>query len=225
MARGLRILLASSSPRRIELLGQLGLDFTHVASDVEEEESSLDPVERVEGNARRKAMSVSAPDSVVIGSDTVVELDGQILGKPSDEDEAKVMLASLSGCVHQVYSGLSLVFKGKSVTRHECTKVWFRTLSDKEIDDYVESGEPLDKAGSYGIQGLGRVLVEKIEGSYSNVVGLPLELLEEMLLEFGACARKVKKRVGINERVWNIFIPLLLGPADHPSRIAISYLL
>ena len=185
MTRGLRILLASSSPRRIELLGQLGLDFTHVAPDVEEEESSLDPVERVEGNARRKAMSVSAPDSVVIGSDTVVELDGQILGKPSDEDEAKVMLASLSGCVHQVYSGLSLVFKGKSVTRHACTKVWFRTLSDKEIDDYVESGEPLDKAGSYGIQGLGRVLVEKIEGSYSNVVGLPLELLEEMLLEFG----------------------------------------
>ena len=185
MARGLRILLASSSPRRIELLGQLGLDFTHVAPDVEEEESSLDPVERVEGNARRKAMSVSAPDSVVIGSDTVVELDGQILGKPSDEEEAKVMLASLSGCVHQVYSGLSLVFKGKSVTRHACTKVWFRTLSDKEIDDYVESGEPLDKAGSYGIQGLGRVLVEKIEGSYSNVVGLPLELLEEMLLEFG----------------------------------------
>ena len=188
MARGLRILLASSSPRRIELLGQLGLDFTHVAPDVEEEESSLDPVERVEGNARRKAMSVSAPDSVVIGSDTVVELDGQILGKPSDEEEAKVMLASLSGCVHQVYSGLSLVFKGKSVTRHACTKVWFRTLSDKEIDDYVESGEPLDKAGSYGIQGLGRVLVEKIEGSYSNVVGLPLELLEEMLLEFGARA-------------------------------------
>ena len=185
MARGLRILLASSSPRRIELLGQLGLDFTHVAPDVEEEESSLDPVERVEGNARRKAMSVSAPDSVVIGSDTVVELDGQILGKPSDEEEAKVMLASLSGCVHQVYSGLSLVFKGKSVTRHACTKVWFRTLSDKEIDDYVESGEPRDKAGSYGIQGLGRVLVEKIEGSYSNVVGLPLELLEEMLLEFG----------------------------------------
>ena len=208
MACGLGILLASSSPRRIELLGQLGLDFTHVAPDVEEEESSLDPVERVEGNARRKAMSVSAPDSVVIGSDTVVELDGQILGKPSDEEEAKVMLASLSGCVHQVYSGLSLVFKGKSVTRHACTKVWFRTLSDKVIDDYVESGEPLDKAGSYGIQDLGRVLVEKIEGSYSNVVGLPLELLEEMLLEFGACALS-------EEKSWD---KEKVGLEDNPNR-------
>jgi septum formation protein len=185
LAGGLKILLASSSPRRIELLGQLGLNFTHVAPDVEEDESSLDPVERVEGNARRKAMSVSAPNSIVIGADTLVELDGQILGKPSDEKEAKIMLASLSGRVHHVYSGLSLVFKGKSVTRHACTKVWFRTLSDKEIDDYVESGEPKDKAGSYGIQGSGRVLVEKIEGSYSNVVGLPLELLEEMFLNLG----------------------------------------
>ena len=185
LARGLKILLASSSPRRIELLGQLWLDFTHVAPDVEEEESSLDPVERVEGNARRKAMSVSALDSVVIGSDTVVELDGKILGKPSDKEEAKIMLTSLSGNLHHVYSGLSLVFKEKRVTRHACTKVWFRTLSDKEIDDYGESGEPRDKAGSYGIQDSDRVLVEKIEGSYSNVVGLPLELLEEMLLEFG----------------------------------------
>jgi septum formation protein len=185
LAGGLKILLASSSPRRIELLGQLGLNFTHVTPDVEEEESSLDPVERVEGNALRKAMSVSAPNAVVIGADALVELDGQIFGKPSDENEAKIMLASLSGRVHHVYSGLSLVFKGNCVTRHACTKVWFRTLSDKEIDDYVESGEPMDKAGSYGIQDSGRVLVEKIEGSYSNVVGLPLELLEEMLLKLG----------------------------------------
>jgi len=161
------------------------LDFTHVAPNVEEDESSLDPVERVEGNAYRKAMSVSASDSVVIGSDTVVELDGKILGKPSDKEEAKIMLTSLSGNLHHVYSGLSLVFKEKRVTRHACTKVWFRTLSYEEIDDYVELGEPLDKAGSYGIQDSDRVLVEKIEGSYSNVVGLPLELLEEMLLEFG----------------------------------------
>lgn len=189
MVCGFKIVLASSSPRRIELMKELGLDFTHVSPDAVEDNTSRDPIERVEKNSRMKAESLQAhhPSSLIIGSDTVVSLGGEIMGKPVNEADAVRMLRDLSGNCNRVYTGISIFDSGsgKQLTRHACTKVWFKELSEEIIREYVSSGEPLDKAGAYGIQGLGGELVERIYGSYMNVVGLPLELLIEMLLELG----------------------------------------
>lgn len=165
---------------------QLGVEFTHVSPKVEEDTTIDDPVRRVEENSLRKASSVHQPGSLVVGSDTVVALETEILGKPVDEEVARVMLSRLSGNSHKVYTGISIIDSdtGRANTDHACTEVWFRELSSGEIDEYVKSGEPLDKAGGYGIQGLGVRLVDRYEGSYTNIVGLPLELLGEMLRKF-----------------------------------------
>jgi len=163
---------------------ELGHDFEVVIPDDVEDEDCLDPVERVEGNAERKARSLGGrPGYLIIGADTVILLDGEILGKPDDAVEAMAMLRKLSGRPHKVYTGVSVINSdtGEVVTCHEKTTVWFKELDDVTIDEYVKTGEPLDKAGAYGIQGKGGALVEMIDGSYSNVVGLPLELVREML--------------------------------------------
>ena len=182
-------MLASSSPRRIQLLHDLELDFINVSPDTKEDNASSDPVERVELNSLRKAESVQDQysESLIIGSDTVVSLGGEIMGKPVDREDAMRMLGVLSGNCNEVYTGVSIIDarSGKRMTHHASTKVWFKELSNEIISEYIKSGEPLDKAGAYGIQGLGGKLVDRIEGSYSNVVGLPLELLSEMLREFG----------------------------------------
>ncbi len=180
----LKILLVSSSKRRIDLIGELGLDFEVVNPNTIEDEESRDPVVRVEGNAQRKVRSLEGrPGHLIIGADTVVFHNGEILGKPDGAGKAVMMLRKLSGKPHKVYTGVSVLNSDtcEVLTCHDETTVWFKELDDKTIEKYVGTGEPLDKAGAYGIQGMGGALVERIEGSYSNVVGLPLELVQEML--------------------------------------------
>lgn len=184
------IVLASASPRRKELLASLGLDFEIVPADVDEHrEGESDPRVYAEALARRKAQFVAAQrqSGLVIGADTLVFIDGKILTKPSDEAEAHAMLHRLSGRTHTVVTGVAVVNAEtqETVSGFEETKVTFRPLSDAEIRRYVATGEPMDKAGAYGIQGIGALLVARIEGCYPNVVGLPLVRLAELLRHFG----------------------------------------
>ncbi|MGQ9730847.1 MAG: Maf family protein [Candidatus Zipacnadales bacterium] len=174
-----RLILASASPRRRQLLEQMGLEFetwppVGVESPPGEKE---EPWRYVLRNAERKAVEGSRKnsDALVLSADTVVVINGEILGKPRDAEEARGMLRKLSGGSHQVHTGISLAFQGQTVISDVVTtKVFFRELSSKEIEDYIASGEPLDKAGAYGIQGRGALLVDRLEGCYYNVVGLPL---------------------------------------------------
>ncbi|WP_295629535.1 nucleoside triphosphate pyrophosphatase [uncultured Intestinimonas sp.] len=183
------LILASGSPRRRQLLEQIGLTFVVRSSDVDESVSpGLTPAQVVESLSARKGEAVAAeaaPGDLVLSADTVVALDGAILGKPRDRAEAEAMLTALSGRTHQVYTGVTLLQDGRRLTGHEVTAVTFRPLSPEEIAAYVSTGEPMDKAGAYGIQGLGALLVERLEGDYFNVMGLPLCRLGEMLAQFG----------------------------------------
>ena len=183
------IILASASPRRYELLKVLGLNFRVVPSDAPEDHSLESDFQAiVKKNARNKGMAVAQkyPESLIISADTIVVLGRQIMGKPKTEQEAFRMLKALSGQTHEVYTGLSLIFKKYERTALDavCTKVRFRPLSEEEIWAYINTGEPFDKAGGYGIQGQGALLVDGIEGCYYNVVGLPLARLFTMLTEF-----------------------------------------
>ncbi len=165
-------------------MGELGLEFEAVNPTAVEDEESRDPVVRVEGNALRKARSMSDRQGyLIIGADTVVYHEDEILGKPGRTGKSVLMLRKLSGKPHKVYTGVSIINSdtGEELTRHAETTVWFKELDDESIEAYVATGEPLDKAGAYGIQGKGGALVDRIEGSYSNVVGLPMELVREML--------------------------------------------
>ena len=175
----MKLLLASASPRRKELLSAF-CEFEIVPSHFEEAETGS-AAEVVLMNARGKAQEVLArfPDCRVLGADTVVALDQMILGKPKDREDAKRMLRLLSGRVHSVFTGVCIADGNGSEERVIETKVLFKTLSEKTIEDYVLSGTPLDKAGAYGIQD--GIVVASIEGSYSNVMGLPMEAVEEML--------------------------------------------
>ncbi|HWR73642.1 MAG TPA: nucleoside triphosphate pyrophosphatase [Nitrospirota bacterium] len=183
-------ILASQSPRRSELLRQIGLSFTIDPADVDETVLSGESPEayavRVALEKARVA-SKRAGKGIVIAADTIVVLNGTILGKPADSRDAERMLDMLSGKMHRVITGLVLrdVAAGKTVTRAAVTKVWFKSLSREEIRSYAATGEPLDKAGAYAIQEKGALLVEKVEGCYFNVVGLPLSLLGALLKELG----------------------------------------
>lgn len=182
------IILASASPRRRELLAGLGLPFDIVPARGDEHTPSRgDAAGIVQSLSAAKAAEVAAryPGALVIGADTVVELGGEILGKPADEADAAAMLRRLSGADHRVFTGLTLIREGRSLSRAEATTVRFRPLSDREIEAYVASKEPMDKAGAYAIQGLASLFVQGITGDYFNVVGLPLCLLGQMLEEFG----------------------------------------
>ncbi len=186
-----RLVLASTSPRRRELLGLLGLPFEVVASRYDEEQvdpSGMAPPEYVTQLAQGKAEEVAGrvgSDALVIGADTTVVLDGQFLNKPQNEDDARRMLRALSGRTHEVYTGLCLIHGGTVRTDFARTEVVFAVLSDAVIEAYVATGEPLDKAGAYGIQGKALSFIPEIHGDYFNVVGLPLFLLCRMLGEFG----------------------------------------
>ncbi|MFJ7974746.1 Maf family protein [Peribacillus sp. JNUCC 23] len=183
------LILASSSPRRKELLQVLQIPFQSVDANVDESiEPNTAPSDAVKELAHRKAKAVAAnhPDSCVIGSDTVVALDGLILGKPTDRADARRMLQLLAGNTHFVYTGVALVQGKKSQVFFEETEVTFWDLSDAEIEGYLDSGEPFDKAGSYGIQGYGSLFVKKIHGDYFSVVGLPVSRLSRELLAFQA---------------------------------------
>ncbi|HHW07708.1 MAG TPA: septum formation inhibitor Maf [Clostridia bacterium] len=182
----MRLILASASPRRKMLLETLGIPFAVQASQAEEKvDQALPPEEVARQLALLKAQDVAGEvkDALVIGADTIVVLDGAVLGKPSSPQEAKDMLRRLSERRHEVITGLALVdtINGAIDLCHETTAVWFRRLEEEEIDWYVATGEPLDKAGAYGIQGKGSILVERIDGCYFNVVGLPLTRLYLML--------------------------------------------
>ncbi len=183
------LVLASASPRRSDCLRMLGLSFTVHPSEVEEtvrpEESAGAHVERL---ARDKATAVasSRPGAVVLGGDTVVTLDGEILGKPSGPEDARAMLLRLAGRTHSVASGLALALpSGEVLSGVSTTEVTFRPLSPEFVHAYVATGECLDKAGAYGIQGLGAALVTEIRGDYYSVVGLPVALLLRLLEESG----------------------------------------
>ena len=186
----MEIILASQSPRRRELLEQIGLtDFVvRPARGEEKAGPGLSPDRLVEELSRRKAEEAAlsaGPDALIIAADTVVAIGGQVLGKPRDGVDAARMLSLLSGRTNTVYTGVTVSRAGRFETGHEATHVRFRPLTEKEIAAYVATGEPLDKAGAYGIQGIGALLVEGIQGDYGNVVGLPLCLLGRMLAGFG----------------------------------------
>jgi len=186
-----QMILASGSPRRKELLGELGFDFEIIPSPAEElHDESIPLVELCELNAEAKALAVAAayPDRVVLGADTLVYIDEAPLGKPADMDEARATLRKLSGRAHQVCTGMALVY-GERVERFSVvTEVVFKELTDKVIDSYFQKVHVLDKAGSYGIQESGDMIVESIEGDYSNVVGLPQKCVAEKLNSFGVFA-------------------------------------
>ena len=178
-----KLILASGSPRRRELLGQIGAAFEVITSAAEEVKTAASPRELVLENARRKALAVArkCPGRAVLGADTVVALAGNIYGKPQDEADARRMLHDFSGRTHEVLTGLALVrADGELFSAAEATEVAFAKLDDEEIRRYVETGEPMDKAGGYAVQGRAAVFIKGIRGSYSNVVGLPLHLLAEL---------------------------------------------
>ncbi|MGA8941454.1 MAG: Maf family protein [Thermoactinomyces sp.] len=187
------IVLASGSPRRKELLARFGVPFRIQTSDVDETADLPRLPDRVvEELALRKGRAVAAgcENSLVIAADTIVVYQGEIMGKPRNEHEAVQMLKELSGKEHQVYSGVALltVDQGeitREIVSHRMTRVWLRSLTPEKITWYVNTKEPLDKAGAYGIQGLGACLVDRIEGCYFNVVGMSLALLDELLSEIG----------------------------------------
>ena len=185
----MKIVLASQSPRRRELLGKMGLEFTTKAPEIDETAlSGLPARQLVEALSREKALWAARqedPEAIVIGSDTVVVRDGEILGMPASPAQAEEMLASLSGRSHEVCTGVTVCQGDRVVSQVEVTQVTFRTLTPQEIARYVRTGEPMDKAGAYGIQGLGALLVEGIQGDYSAVVGLPVCRLGRILLDFG----------------------------------------
>ena len=184
----LKLVLASGSPRRRDLLRQIGLtEFIIRVPDVEETlPDGLSPAETVEAISRRKAQAVdAAPDELILTADTMVFLDGLRLGKPRDESDALRMLTALQGRRHTVCTGVTLRHGARLLTRSESTGVTFRPASRETLLRYIATGETMDKAGAYGLQGRGVLLVERVDGDFSNVIGLPLPLLDRMSAEFG----------------------------------------
>ena len=189
MLKDLKLVLASGSPRRSELLRAAGIDFTVRVADVDEtvlpNELPRDYVVRL---SREKAQAVASEigdGEIVLGADTTVVVLNEIAGKPIDENDARRMLKLLSGKWHEVLTGVSLVNDGKVISDIALTRVKFAKLSEEEIDWYISTGEAMDKAGAYGIQGYASRFVERIEGSYSNVVGLPVQMVYRMIADCG----------------------------------------
>lgn len=185
----MKYILASKSPRRREILRNIGVDFEIITADTDESSDITDPARLTEELSQRKGRAVAAllksqgrlsGEDVVISADTVVVCDGEILGKPHSEEDARRMLRMLSGRSHEVVSGLALLRNGKEFSAHSTTKVFFNELSDDEIEKYIKSGEPFDKAGGYAIQGLASLFVDRIEGCYFGVVGLSVNLLNKL---------------------------------------------
>ncbi len=180
----MNIILASKSPRRRELLSEITENFEIITSDCDENlPEGIHPREGVEILAIRKGEAVAKehPEALVISSDTLVELDGIPLGKPKDKEDAKRMLRALSGRAHNVHTGVAVHLRGKVYSGVDSSAVFFKELTDGEIGDYIATGEPMDKAGSYGIQGIGGRLVEKYEGDFDTIVGMSMRLTKELI--------------------------------------------
>ena len=182
----MNLILASQSPRRRELLGLTGLAFTVRAADIDETmDPEKDPFDEVSRVSRLKALAVSRePGDVVIAADTIVVCEGEILGKPRDEEDAFRILSLLSGRHHEVMTGMTVLRDDEIVTHTEVTNIHFRTLHPEEIRAYIASGEPMDKAGAYGIQGGAALFADQMEGDYYNVMGLPVCRLAMILRSF-----------------------------------------
>lgn len=182
----MRLVLASGSPRRAALLDQLGLVYEVAVPDVDEsrrpDERAGDYVERL---AREKASAMASPGAVVFGADTAVVHEGHILGKPAHPEEARSMLRRLQGEVHEVFTGVAVAWDGEIRSLVDVTEVEMLTMTEEEISDYVDSGEPMDKAGAYALQGRGGMFVAAITGSPSTVVGLPIHLVPRLLAQSG----------------------------------------
>lgn len=199
----MKLILASASPRRRELLGMLGLHIDIFVPDTEEDcdRSVFSPDELVMGLACRKVRAAAEQliqrgdnldDAVILAADTVVALDGTILEKPTDEDDAHRMLSMLSSRRHDVFTGIAAIHRGRLAVDVQTTGVYFRSLTEEMIRAYIASGEPMDKAGAYGIQSRGSLFVDRIDGDYFNVVGLPLVRVDEMLYSsFGMTLREL----------------------------------
>ena len=181
----MNVILASQSPRRKELLGLFHIPFCVRVADIDETMTpGAAPYSEVARISRLKALAVERnPDDLVIAADTIVVCDGHILGKPADAEAAKDMLRLLSGRDHQVMTGMTVLYRDRAAVVTEVTDIHFRDLTEKEIDDYVASGEPMDKAGAYGIQGGAALFCSRLEGDYYNVVGLPVCRLAQILKE------------------------------------------
>ncbi len=183
--RGMRIILASKSPRRRELLTKMGLDFEIHAMEVDESfPDMMHPRDAVRFLAEKKARVVASSlehPAIVIASDTMVEVDGVPLGKPTDEEDARRMLQILSGRHHNVHTGVCVVYGSQMLSGVDSTDVFFNCLDDKDISWYISTGEPMDKAGAYGIQGKGGRFVSHVNGHMDNVIGLPCKLLDSLL--------------------------------------------
>ena len=183
---GAELLLASASPRRRELLGQMGLSFTvHPCQTDESIPDGMHPQQAVVLLSTRKAQAALAchPQAIILASDTLVELDGEPLGKPQTKDEALGMLLRLSGKEHRVHTGVAVIYRGRLLAEGDTTRVFMRPFDEAEAAAYVATGEPMDKAGAYGIQGLGGRLVDHIEGAFDTVVGLPTRLVDRLLCD------------------------------------------
>lgn len=193
-----KIFLASSSRRRKELLGKLGLKFAVVNIKVDEKMKVSDPVRLVETLALKKADAAArrllGRKGIVLAADTVVVVNGEIMGKPKDKKGAARMLRKLSGRWHSCITGVALLDleTGRKLVGHEVTRIKMRRFSDREAKAYADTGEPLGKAGAYAVQGRGSVLIERIDGCFYNIVGLPLFLLGRMLREFGVSVLKAE---------------------------------
>lgn len=186
----MRLVLASGSPRRADLLAQLGLRFESVPPDIDEtrrpgEEASA-YVERI---AREKAAEVAAPETVVVAGDTAVVYEGHVMGKPAHPEEARAMLRRIQGDTHEVVTGLAVAAEGETHSLIDVTEVRMLAMTDSEINDYVDTGEPMDKAGAYALQGRGGVYVESVQGSPYTVIGLPIHLLPRLLSRVGVDLR------------------------------------
>lgn len=181
-----RVLLASASPRRRELLTLIGIEHEVRPSNIDEAYLAGEvPRQHAERLAREKATAIDEHDAVTIGSDTIVVVDGDVLGKPRDRGQAAEMLRRLSGRSHVVMTGVAVRWRGRLASGLEEVGVTFRQLADEEIERYIDTGEPMDKAGAYGIQGFGATIVDRVDGDYFAVMGLPLNRLVRLLGELG----------------------------------------
>ena len=190
------MILASKSPRRKEILENIGFNLKIRSEEVEEVSEEIEVIEKIKDIAFKKVRAVAEkfPNDYVVGADTIVELDGKIIGKPQDEKEAFEILKSLSGRAHNVITAYSFINKSKGIMikDYSVTKVYFKNLDKKMIDWYIASKEPMDKAGAYGIQGKGAIFVEKIEGDFFTVMGFPVEKFMDNLIKIGVSLDEIE---------------------------------